>query len=284
MYLNSYAYTLDVLETHANTSPFIFTVNQLVKDFKYTPVGDKVGTLLASGNSTWVGTDETQLSVNKRAGVRVSFMQQAQIIAGKWAKNLKATDWLSTDGSACSSLIITLDWVNYLFQSGKLTDAIIINADNGTAELIKQAFTQTGVLGKAFEAGFGASILHVSANKTENSICSISHIVNNYAVASTLIDVCEEGYSSVITKGLPLDYVKMHDTNTESNKVELVAVRKAYPECPTVSFKQEIGHTMGSSTGVELCLCLDRYPNSNILHLSAGMGGMYGSFYTERLN
>jgi hypothetical protein len=284
MYLNSYSYTLDLLESRTGSSPLTFTVSKLVSDFKYTPVGNKVGTLLASGNSTWVGTDDTYLSATRKEGSRVSFMQQAQIVAGKWAKQLNATSWLSTDGSACSSLVITLDWIKYLFDSGKLTDAIIINADNGVAESIKQAFIQVGILGKSFDVGFGASIFHVSAEQSENSICKISNIVNNYVIANTLIDVCEEGYNSIITKDLPLDYIKMHDTNTESNKVELVAVNKVYPGCKTLSFKQEIGHTMGSSTGVELCLCLDRYPNSNILHLSAGMGGMYGSFFTEKLN
>jgi hypothetical protein len=284
MYLNSYAYTLERLESRTSAPSLIFTVGKLVSDFKYTPVGDKVGTLLASGNSTWVGTDNTYTPPNNKESARVSFMQQAQIVAGKWAKQLNATNWLSTDGSACSSLIITLEWVKYLFDSGKLTDAIIINADDGTTDLVKQVFTQAGVLGKAFNVGFGSSIFHVSAKQTSNSICKISNIVNNYAIASTLIDVCEEGYASIITKNLPLDYIKIHDTNTESNKVELIAVNKAYPGCNTLSFKQEIGHTMGSSTGVELGLCLDRYPNSNILHLSAGMGGMYGSFFTEKLN
>jgi hypothetical protein len=284
MYLNSYSYTLDLLESCTSASSLTYTVNKLVSNFKYTPAGDRVGTLLASGNTTWTGTDDTYLSSTRKESARVSFMQQAQIVAGKWAKQLNATDWLSTDGSACSSLIITLEWVKYLFESGKLTDAIIINVDNGTAELVKQAFIQVGVLGKAFDVGFGASIFHVSSKQTEASICKISNIVNKYAIASTLIDVCEEGYSNVITKGLPIDYIKMHDTNTESNRVELVAINKAYPGCNTLSFKQEIGHTMGSSTGVELCLCLDRYPNSSILHLSAGMGGMYGSFFTEKLN
>jgi hypothetical protein len=106
MYLNSYSYTLDLLESRTSASPLTFTVSKLVSDFKYTPVGDKVGTLLAAGNSTWAGTETVYLSTISKESARVSFMQQSQIVAGKWAKQLKATDWLSTDGSACSSLII----------------------------------------------------------------------------------------------------------------------------------------------------------------------------------
>ena len=91
------------------------------------------------------------------------------------------------------------------------------------------------------------------------------------------MSVSYEGYSKVVnsldTNGV--DLVKTHGSGTDRNTMEEMKAIE-FLECSKIGYKQEIGHTQGCSTIVEICMMLDREEFTKALVLASGLGGFYG--------
>ena len=99
------------------------------------------------------------------------------------------------------------------------------------------------------------------------------------------MSVTKEGYDKVISSldVSGVDFVKMHGSGTERNtEMEIEAIRARGVDAKCVGYKQEIGHTQGASSIVEICMMLDREKFTKSLVLASGLGGFYGGCIITR--
>ena len=274
MFIANYKYTTDLLKGNNSIPDFLVTTEQLVKSYvkDYQKSNKSSGLILAAGNVTWFSTDGFD---NKQ--YRSLPMLTAEIVAARWANILNANDWVSVEGSACISGLIALKQAKTLLE--ELDEVYIINLDYGVSKAITELFKDIKVLTEdsLFKLGFGVSIIKLVK---ENTNISVSDINIKRVVSDNVMGVSKEGYKKVITN-TDVDYIKIHGTNTVENEIEeQSAISDLGLKQPQLRYKHEIGHTMGSCTLLEMCKSIESN-RGKILHLTAGMGNMYGSFITN---
>ena len=82
-----------------------------------------------------------------------------------------------------------------------------------------------------------------------------------------------------------IDFIKLHGSGTaQNNEAEQSAIDELFGKnlIKTIEYKSQIGHSQGCSTGVELCMLIDRFHeetvyNRKILINASGLGNFYGS-------
>ena len=274
MFIANYKYTTDLLQGNSNIPDFLVTTEQLVKSYvkDYQKSSKSSGLILAAGNVTWFSTDGFD---NKE--YRSLPMLTAEIVAARWANMLNANDWVSVDGSACVSGLIALKQARALLE--ELDEVYIINLDYGVSKAITELFKDLKVLTEdsLFKLGFGASIVKLVKEQTNVAITDINI---KRVVSDNVMGVSKEGYKKVITN-INVDYIKVHGTNTVENEIEeQTAISDLGLNQAQLRYKHKLGHTMGSCTLLEMCKAIEENQGS-ILHLTAGMGNMYGSFITN---
>jgi hypothetical protein len=274
MFIANYKYTTELLKGNNNIPDFLVTTEQLVKSYvkDYQKSSKSSGLILAAGNVTWFSTDGFD---NKE--YRSLPMLTAEIVAARWANILNANDWVSVEGSACISGLIALKQAKALLE--ELDEVYIINLDYGVSKAITELFKDLKVLSEdsVFKLGFGVSIVKLVRKKTS---IFVSDINIKRVISDNVMGVSKEGYKKIISN-TNVDYIKVHGTNTVENEIEeQLALKELNLTQPQLRYKQNIGHTMGSCTLLEMCKVLDEV-KSSVLHLTAGMGNMYGSFITN---
>ena len=157
-----------------------------------------------------------------------------------------------------------------LFQEG-YTDVIIVAVDlvDDTQELLFKQLCIDLVCGDCI------SVTHLATE----GMASIDDVVWKWNKDSSPMSVSKEGYDKVISSLdiSDVDFVKMHGSGTERNtEMEIEAIRARGIDAKCVGYKQEIGHTQGCSTIVEVCMMLDREKFTKSLVLASGLGGFYG--------
>jgi 3-oxoacyl-(acyl-carrier-protein) synthase len=93
-----------------------------------------------------------------------------------------------------------------------------------------------------------------------------------------------EGYEKVIHKCnniSNIDYINPHDTGTRDNECEKIVTDKLFPGVPLLSYKKRIGHTLGTSSNIELGMVIQEGYKGTILGLSAGMGNVFSATILE---
>lgn len=177
-------------------------------------------------------------------------------------------DYVSINTNTCASSMYCLYEAKRLFQEG-YTDVLIVAVDlvDGTQELL---FKQLGI---DLVCGDCISVTHLA----NEGIASIDDVVWKWNRDSSPMSVSCEGYSKVIssldTNGV--DLVKTHGSGTDRNTMEEIKSVE-HIDCKKIGYKQEIGHTQGCSTIVEICMMLDREEFTKALVLASGLGGFYG--------
>ena len=68
--------------------------------------------------------------------------------------------------------------------------------------------------------------------------------------------------------------VNPHGTGTEINET---AETSLFGDKKQLRYKEQYGHTQGVSGLLEVCLVLDADVNEDVLCVSSGLGGFYGS-------
>ena len=179
-------------------------------------------------------------------------------------------DYLSINTNTCASSMYCLYEAKRLFQEG-YTDVIIVAVDlvDDTQELL---FKQLGI---DLICGDCISVTHLA----NEGVASVDDVAWKWNKDSSPMSVSKEGYEKVISSldVSGVDFVKMHGSGTERNtEMEIEAIRARGVECRCVGYKEEIGHTQGCSTIVEVCMMLDNENFTKSLVLASGLGGFYG--------
>jgi 3-oxoacyl-(acyl-carrier-protein) synthase len=308
---------------------------ELLAYLRENPVG-KTAFILAGGNAHFAGLNQREYNSRLTYNYRFLPFTLTQVYAGRIAQSCGDMDMVTTDASACaSSLKVMMDVVN-LIDFYDYERVIVLTVEDGVSNAVLEFFgdakavlTQKqedlGIKPSAFDSvnfgfrvGQGAALAVFESHSVaeEQSITPHARLVGAYSASersTNAIGQCEdgEGFIKAIEGAMhygnvspdEIKIVKTHGTGTASNnKAEKNALTQTLKAFVATSYKQKIGHTMGSSGLLETLLLLDDIksgvvpaienrtetdsvflsesttpPDGLIMSLAAGMGNIYSA-------
>jgi 3-oxoacyl-(acyl-carrier-protein) synthase len=308
---------------------------ELLTYLRENPVG-KTAFILAAGNAHFAGIGQRPYDSRLTYTYKFLPFTLTQVYAGRIAQSCGDMDMVTTDSSACaSSLKVMMDVVN-LIDFYDYDRVIVLTVEDGVSNAVLEFFgdskavlTQkqedTGIKPSAFDsvnAGFrvgqGAAfaVFESESAVSRQRITPHALLIGAYNASersTNAIGQCEdgEGFKKVIegvlhyshTRADEIKIVKTHGTGTASNnKAEKCALNQTLQGFIATSYKQKIGHTMGSSGLLETLLLLGDIksgfvpaienrtetdsvflsestspPDGLIMSLAAGMGNIYSA-------
>ena len=308
---------------------------ELLTYLRENPVG-KTAFILAAGNAHFAGIGQRPYDSRLTYTYKFLPFTLTQVYAGRIAQSCGDMDMVTTDSSACaSSLKVMMDVVS-LIDFYDYDRVIVLTVEDGVSNAVLEFFgdskavlTQkqedTGIKPSAFDsvnAGFrvgqGAAfaVFESESAVSRQRITPHALLIGAYNASersTNAIGQCEdgEGFKKVIegvlhyshTRADEIKIVKTHGTGTASNnKAEKSALNQTLQGFIATSYKQKIGHTMGSSGLLETLLLLGDIksgfvpaienrtetdsvflsestspPDGLIMSLAAGMGNIYSA-------
>ena len=303
----------------------------------------KTAFILAAGNAHFAGINQRPYP-NNSLNYIYKFLPftLTQVYAGRTAQAFGDMDMVTTDASACASSLKVMMDVQNLIKHYNFDRVIVLTVEDGISNAVLEFFgdakavlTQkqedAGILPSAFDGknfgfrvGQGAALavfeseyavskldlapharLVGAYNASEASTNAIGQLEDGQGFTKAILGVMD--YSLVDAYEIAI--VKTHGTGTESNnKAEKTALFNTLDDFVATSYKQKIGHTMGSSGLLETLLLLEDLksgyvpaienrtetdsvflserapvPDGLILSLAAGMGNIYSAALFEGL-
>lgn len=308
---------------------------ELITYLREKPVG-KTAFILAGGNAHFAGIGQREYKSRLTYTYKFLPFTLTQVYAGRVSQNCGEMDMVMTDASACASSLKVLMDVTTLIKHYDYHRVIVLTVEDGVSNAVLEFFGESravltqkqedaGVKPSAFDStnygfrvGQGAAFAVFESDRAVSKLGVSPHaeLLGAYSAseASTnAIGQCEDGqgfikatqgalmYSKVLSKDIKI--IKTHGTGTESNnKAEKTALTTLFKDFIATSYKQKIGHTMGSSGLLESLLLLDdmkkgfvppienrtesdsvflseqaKRPEGLMLSLAAGMGNIYSA-------
>ena len=308
---------------------------ELLAYLRDNPVG-KTAFILAGGNAHFAGLN--QRAYDTRLSYTYKFLPftLTQVYAGRIAQSCGDMDMVTTDASACaSSLKVMMDVVN-LIDFYDYDRVIVLTVEDGVSNAVLEFFgdskavltekqEQEGIKPSAFDStnfgfrvgqGAALAVFESSDAVARQQLKPHARLVGAYNASersTNAIGQCEDGegfikamegamhYSNISPDAIKI--VKTHGTGTASNnKAEKNALTQTLKAFVATSYKQKIGHTMGSSGLLETLLLLQDIkagivpaienrtetdsvflsestspPDGFIMSLAAGMGNIYSA-------
>ena len=308
---------------------------ELIAYLRENPVG-KTAFLLAGGNAHFAGIGQREYKSRLTYTYKFLPFTLTQVYAGRVSQNCGVMDMVTTDASACASSLKVLMDVTNLINHYDYQRVIVLTVEDGVSNAVLEFFGESravltqkqedaGIKPSAFDGtnfgfhvGQGAAFAVFESDKAIEKLGISPHAelvgAYNASEASTnAIGQCEDGQGFIkaiegalhYSKTRPEDIkiIKTHGTGTESNnKAEKTALTSLFNEFVATSYKQKIGHTMGSSGLLESLLLLEdmkkgfvppienrtesdsvflseqiKRPEGLMLSLAAGMGNIYSA-------
>ena len=308
---------------------------ELLTYLRENPVG-KTAFILAGGNAHFAGIGQREYKSRLTYTYKFLPFTLTQVYAGRIAQSFGEMDMVTTDASACaSSLKVMMDVIS-LIKFYDYKRVIVLTVEDGVSNAVLEFFgdskavltekqEQEGIKPSAFDSvnfgfriGQGAALAIFESSKAvaQQQINPHAQLMGAYSASersTNAIGQCEdgEGFIKAIEGALhygnltpnEIKIVKTHGTGTASNnKAEKNALNQTLKAFVATSYKQKIGHTMGSSGLLETLLLLDNIksgvvpaianrtetdsvflsdsttpPNGLIMSLAAGMGNIYSA-------
>ena len=186
----------------------------------------------------------------------------------KWIGTLKTPELIkhaSINANTCASSMYSLYEAEQLLHSG--FDEVIIVAEEKTSFNTIRVFDEHDINLKLGEA---LAIVHLGKGE------GISNTKWGYEYSRNPFGVTVSGYKEVYTD---TPVVNPHGTGTEVNET---AETSLFVDKKQLRYKEQYGHTQGVSGLLEVCLVLDASVNENVLCVSSGLGGFYGSCVVQK--
>ena len=190
--------------------------------------------------------------------------------------------WLDWTGpvylvsSACTSSLQALLSASKLIRSGSVNDAVVLGVELANRYSISgfaamQLLTPgkpkpLGLNRDGIALGEAVAVLHLSSRPARWRVCGGSNIVDGRdptgAISQTVTQMCEQAIAASGLKSSDIDLIKLQAAGSPVNDVnELTGLAAAFASLPPlVTFKAEIGHTLGASGAAEIALltaCLE---------------------------
>jgi hypothetical protein len=169
--------------------------------------------------------------------------------------------YANINGNTCASSMYSLYEAEQLLKAD--FDEVVIIAEEKTSYNTLRVFSESRI---DLQVGEGVAIIHLAKNGTDITDCKWSYEYNRNPFLVT-----EEGYSTVATEA---EYINPHGTGTTTNESAEASLREGKEE---LRYKEDIGHTQGLSGLIEVCMVLDENIKGDVLCVSSGLGGFYGS-------
>jgi len=308
---------------------------ELLTYLRENPVG-KTAFILAAGNAHFAGIGQRPYDSRLTYTYKFLPFTLTQVYAGRIAQSCGDMDMVTTDSSACaSSLKVMMDVVN-LIDFYDYDRVIVLTVEDGVSNAVLEFFgdskavltekqEQEGIKPSAFDSvnsgfrvGQGAAFAVFESESAvfRQRVTPHAQLIGAYNASersTNAIGQCEdgEGFKKAIEGALHYSHiwadqikiVKTHGTGTASNnKAEKCALNQTLQGFIATSYKQKIGHTMGSSGLLETLLLLGDIkagfvpaienrtesdsvflsestspPDGLIMSLAAGMGNIYSA-------
>ena len=308
---------------------------ELLAHLRENPVG-KTAFILAAGNAHFAGIGQRLYESRLTYTYKFLPFTLTQVYAGRIAQSCGDMDMVTTDSSACASSLKVMMDVQNLIQFYGFDRVIVLTVEDGVSNAVLEFFgdskavltekqEQEGIKPSAFDSvnsgfrvGQGAALAVFESRDavTKQQIKPHARLIGAYNASersTNAIGQCEDGEGFIRAIEGVLHYsqttpdqikiVKTHGTGTASNnKAEKNALNQTLKEFIATSYKQKIGHTMGSSGLLETLLLLGDIragfvpaienrtendsvflsestspPDGLILSLAAGMGNIYSA-------
>ena len=298
---------------------------------------DKTAFILASGNSNFSGISNKEYSNNK-LNYQYKFLPLTltQVYAARIAQSFGVKDFISTDASACASSLKVMMDVLIMIRHYGFNRVIVLTVEDGVSNSVLEFFGETkasiskndedlGIkpsafdsVNKGFRIGQGAAIAIFESENISNKWIDRpqAELVGAYTASEFSTNAIGqnesgEGFVKAINGAMNdakvkpenVNIVKTHGTGTASNNIaEKTAIISTLNNFVATSYKQKIGHTLGSSGLIETILLLNDMRNgfipeienrteddnvflskkidsfeSNVLSIAAGMGNVYSA-------
>jgi len=308
---------------------------ELLTYLRENPVG-KTAFILAGGNAHFAGIGQREYKSRLTYTYKFLPFTLTQVYAGRIAQSFGEMDMVTTDASACASSLKVMMDVTSLIKFYDYERVIVLTVEDGVSNAVLEFFgdskavltekqEQEGIKPSAFDSinfgfrigqGAALAIFESSDAVAQQQINPHAQLMGAYSASersTNAIGQCEdgEGFIKAIEGALhygnltpnEIKIVKTHGTGTASNnKAEKNALNQTLKAFVATSYKQKIGHTMGSSGLLETLLLLDDIksgvvpaianrtesdsvflsdsttpPNGLIMSLAAGMGNIYSA-------
>lgn len=308
----------------------------LLKNLKENKLG-KTAFILAAGNAHFAGINQRPY-VDNQLNYVYKFLPftLTQVYAGRTAQLFGEMDMVTTDSSACASSLKVMMDVQNLINNFDFDRVIVLTVEDGVTNAVLEFFgeskavltakdEETGKKPSAFDSvnggfhvGQGAALAVFESEKAvvRQGLNPHAMLLGAYSASEASTNAIGqlesgEGYIKAMhgamwaAKVLQSDIkiVKTHGTGTASNNLaEKTALTSNLTDFVATSYKQKIGHTMGSSGLLETLLLLDDVREGTIpaienrteddpvflsksaakrdgliLSLAAGMGNIYSA-------
>lgn len=264
----------------------------LLAELKATDAG-KTAFILASGNAHFAGLQAPVRTSRLSYAYKMLPLSLTQLYAGRVAQSCNATDYITTDASACASSLKVLMDVQVLIEHYEFDRVIVLAVEDAVSNLVLEFFgdakaslthkeqTETGKQPSAFDrknggffVGQGAAlaVFESAAGVARSGFEPTSRLLGAYAASEPCTNSMGQhpegiGFSRAAAGAIArakvsksdIGIVKTHGTGTESNNIaERAALDSlALGEFVATSLKPAIGHTMGASGLLETLLLLD---------------------------
>ena len=181
----------------------------------------------------------------------------------RWIGALKTPElvkYASINANTCASSMYSLYEAEQLLNSG--FDEVIIVAEEKTSFNTIRVFDEHDINLKLGEA---LAVIHLGKGE------GIGNVKWSYEYSRNPFGVTASGYTEVYTD---TPVVNPHGTGTEINET---AETSLFGDKKQLRYKEQYGHTQGVSGLLEVCLVLDADIDEDVLCVSSGLGGFYGS-------
>ena len=191
--------------------------------------------------------------------------------ASKIAKRFDGVEFMSINSNACASSMYAL------YEAEKLLseyDSVIIYGEEWAEPNEVFLFKSLNI-----DIVCSDGLFVLCLDNRDDGVADISNTKWKWHPDKSAFGVSKEGYMTVLKDVKDTSLVKMHGTGTEANNTaEYSAIEEVLGNMETISIKEEIGHSQGVSTGLEICMMMDRLDkDDSFLALASGLGSFYGS-------
>lgn len=245
----------------------------ILKTLRDNPV--KTAFVLASGNTNFAGINPRGKKSRLSYEYRFLPFTLTQVYAGRIAQSCGATDYITTDSSACASSLKVLMDAKMLFSIGFERVVILAVEDqvsNSVLDFFGEAgasLREEGVKPSAFDSknyGFyvaqGAAFAVLEKEPTAKPIARLIDANTGSEQCDNAIGQREDGQGFInamrgLTDLSKVTVVKTHGTGTKSNNQAEKNALSILDGFVATSLKPTIGHTMGASGLLETLLLLE---------------------------
>lgn len=246
------------------TNGYMELVGEYVKSLK---LSGKVA-FLYIGGATLPASESRVANTKKEYRVNIQdsglvIRELSAFMMHKWIGMLDDRDrihYANINANTCASSMYSLYEAEQLLSNGY--DEVVILGEEKTSYNTLRLFDEMGI---DLKIGEGFVCMHLGKGEDITN-CKWEYEWNRNPFGTTA-----SGYEMVVTE---CDYIKPHGTGTDNNESAEKSITK---DLPQLRYKEKYGHTQGISGLLEICCVLDEPVEGNVLCVSSGMGGFYGS-------